>query len=297
MMSDQYLPPSSETATAMIEWAVPLPGVRAGSALVQVGDRLLLAQDDDHTLVWVTVDGESVNCTHAPLHEKSGPQTKAAKPDFEAATMLPDGRVLVIGSGSAPPRRTVVLLHPETGDFELRDAGRLYDLVTAALGHTPNLEGVVWIDGGVRLFHRGHAEQTNAVVDMTIDPDDTAHAAIRSVQRWDIGTVPGASGPVALTVTDAETDSHGRDWFLAAAEDTPNAIDDGPVVGAAIGHRSPTGDSAMALIMEADGTPCARKAEGLVLTPDLRTAWLVTDPDDEELNAELCRVRLEGWPP
>jgi hypothetical protein len=30
-----------------------------------------------------------------------------------------------------------------------------------------------------------------------------------------------------------------------------------------------------------------------VVSGDRRTAWLVTDPDDEDSNAELCRVTLD----
>lgn len=285
--------PTHPTAAAQLLWAEPLPGVRAGSALVRHGNRLLLAQDDDYTLVWLrpSDDGEGTHIELVPLRERSGAMAKAEKPDFEAACELPDGRILVMGSGSAEPRRAVVLLDPQTGEFTVHNATRLYDLVTEALGHELNVEAVVPHRGGLRLFHRGNSGPGNATIELIVDVAHPAAARVGEVQRWEIGTMPGESSHVALTFTDADIDSTGRTWFVSAAEDTPNAIDDGPVVGAGIGMFSDS-ESWWVPIQEADGTVSCRKYEGLVMAEDRQSAWLVTDPDDEDSNAELCKVQL-----
>lgn len=272
----------------------PLVGVRAGSALVRHRERLLLAQDDDYTLFWVDLDATPVGTESVPLRHNNGAMPKSLKPDFEAAARLSDGRILVMGSGSAEPRRTVVLVDPHSNTFTTHDAGRLYDLVSEAVGHEINLEGVLEVSEGLLLFHRGNSGDGNATISFAVNPENPAAARVREVMRWDLGTVPGENGQVALTFTDADVDVHGRHWYIAAAEDTPNAIDDGPVVGSAIGiivddqaHWAP--------ITEPDGSVSCRKYEGLVIDDDLSGAWLVTDPDDENLHAELCRVRLTGW--
>lgn len=282
------------SATASVVSVQPLEGVRAGSALVRYRHRLLLAQDDDYTLVWLDPTAEPVGIETVALHSESGAMAKSLKPDFEAAAALSDGRILVMGSGSAESRRSVVLVDPITDGFALHDAGRLYDLVSDAVGHEINLEGVLEVSDGLLLFHRGNSGDGNAIIVFDVNPENPAAARTRAVQRWDLGSVPGESGPVALTFTDADTDARGRHWYIAAAEDTPNAIDDGPVVGSAIGvmlqdqaHWVP--------ITEADGSVSCRKYEGLVIDEDLTAAWLVTDPDDEHLSAELCRVELSGW--
>lgn len=82
--------------------------------------------------------------------------------------------------------------------------------------------------------------------------------------------------------------------YLAVAEDAPNAIDDGPVAGAAVGVLS-NGRARYAMLEEQDGTPSRRKVEGIALDPATRAAYLVTDPDDPGRPAELLRVALEGF--
>lgn len=272
----------------------PLVGVRAGSALVRHRERLLLAQDDDYTLFWVDVTAAPAQTQSVALRSDNGAMPKSLKPDFEAATRLSDGRILVMGSGSAEPRRTVVLVDPETSNFTLHDAGRLYDLVSEAVGHEINLEGVLEVPGGLLLFHRGNSGEGNATIEFEVNPENPVAARVREFTRWELGAVPGERGLVALTFTDAHTDSRGRHWYIAAAEDTPNAIDDGPVVGSAIGVMS-GGRAQWVPITEPDGSISCRKYEGLVVDDDLTGAWLVTDPDDENLHAELCRLRLSGW--
>jgi hypothetical protein len=289
-----------DDASATIAWAVDLPGVRAGSALVQSGDRLLVAQDDAFMLFWLhdldpARPARPPRLESIPLAPRSGPLAKSEKPDFEAAADLPDGRIVVIGSGSAPSRNFVVVMDPDRGTYEMRDASRIYDIVGGALGHELNIEAMLSVDGAFRLFHRGNAGEGNATVDVAIDPDDPRDVGILAIASWDLGHVPGENGPVDLTFTDADLDPGGRQWFLAAAEDTPNAIDDGPVVGASLGFlRENSGR--WTLLRDADGTPSTRKAEGLVIEPDLTGGWIVTDPDDEHACAELCRIEMGGWP-
>lgn len=287
-------------ASAVIAWAVDLPEVRAGSALVRSGDRLLVAQDDAFTLFWLRdLDDRTLGCSprldSVPLRAGSGPLAKSEKPDFEAACDLPDGRIVVIGSGSAHGRTFVVVMDPDRGTFEVRDASRIYDVVGDALGYELNIEALLWTGAGFRLFHRGNAGKGNATIDLAVDPDDPRDVMIHGVASWDLGQVPGKAGPVRLTFTDADHDDVGRQWFLAAAEDTPNAIDDGPVVGASLGYLD--GDAGRwTLVREADGCASTRKAEGLVIDHDLTSGWLVTDPDDELACAQLCRIELRGWP-
>jgi hypothetical protein len=198
----------------------------------------------------------------------------------------------VMGSGSSQPRRSIVLLDPVSGDFTIHNAGRLYDLVSEAVEHELNVEAVLPTPTGLRVFHRGNSGPGNATVDVSMDVANPSTARVADVVLWDLGTVPGENGEVSLTFTDADIDSTGRSWFISAAEDTPNAIDDGPVVGAGIGMIT-GGQPWWVPITEADGAISCRKYEGLVVSGDRRTAWLVTDPDDEDSNAELCRVTLD----
>jgi hypothetical protein len=70
-------------------------------------------------------------------------------------------------------------------------------------------------------------------------------------------------------------------------------VDDGPITGAAVGVvRGEQGR--WAPLLEPDGTPSRRKVEGVALDADGRGGWLVTDPDDAEARADLCRLDLDG---
>ena len=68
-------------------------------------------------------------------------------------------------------------------------------------------------------------------------------------RRYDLGTVRG----VALAVTDAVALPGGRMLVAAAAEDTPNAVDDGPVVGAALALLDDERVLAVAAVPEGPG--------------------------------------------
>lgn len=298
MLQNSNIVEQDDHAQAVITWTCELPGVRAGSALVSSADRLLVAQDDAFLLFWLhDLDRDAPappRLQGMPLRSVAGPLAKADKPDFEAATDLPDGRVVIIGSGSAATRNFVVVMDPDRATYAIRDASRIYALVGEALGHELNIEALLWTGDAFRLFHRGNSGPGNATVDLLVDPDDPRDVQIRAVTAWDIGQVPGQDGPVSLTFTDADLGQSGRQWFVAAAEDTPNAIDDGPVVGSSVGFLE-GGSGRWTLLHNTDRTLSTRKAEGLVIDPDAKGGWLVTDPDDEQLCAELCRVELRGW--
>lgn len=291
--------------SARITEIVPLDGVRAGSALIQVGARLLLVQDDAFTLVWVDPSGAGGRpaLTRQVLESDGGPLAKALKPDFEAALLGPGGVAYVLGSGSKPTRRRVARLDTAAGRAHVLDADPLYLAVEAALEETPNLEGAVLLfhQRAVRLFHRraGTEGRAGATIDVTLDGLEGGPARVLGVARWDLGALQRDLGPgeapreVPLSFTDAAPGPEGRLFYLAAAEDTPNAVDDGPVIGAAVGVIR-GGEARWAPLLDVDGAPTERKAEGLALAEDGRSGFVVTDPDDASRPAELCRVVLEG---
>lgn len=265
-----------------------LPGVRAGSAMAWHGTRLLLVQDDAWSLALVDPADGSVELV--ALRGDGAALAKPEKPDLEALVALPDGATLILGSGSAPNRRTVIRI-----DTDLRprahDAGLLYDAIARLLGRTPNIEGAVAAGQTVHLLHRGagRGDNPNAVLDVTLAALTAGEPTVLNACNWDLGDVAG----VPLTFTDATPWPGAGYLYLAVAEDTPNAIDDGPVVGAAIGLIRPDG-AWWTPLLDLDGTPCLRKAEGVALDDGGQGGYLVTDPDDPDRPAELCRFELAG---
>ncbi len=287
---------------------------RSGSALVRVGDRLVIIQDDANFLG--LYDPGAGRLTALTLPEGPGGKrqfdkgrgNKMDKLDLEAAVPIPDG-LLAFGSGSAPGRDRILAVRGLSGsapEITLLDAGPLYRALEAEArfaGSELNVEGAVWDGPWLRLFNRGNGAPregrlpVNASVRLEAEAllrwlEDTRQAPppLQDVEGWDLGRVGG----VALTFTDAAPGRAGI-LYLAAAEDSPDAVEDGPVLGVALGRIS-GGEARYALLTEADGRPVTDKAEGLWQDPETPDrAWVVFDLDDPERPTEMAELRLEGF--
>lgn len=271
---------------ARIISVTPLPGVHAGSALVAHEGRLLVIQDDTASVVWI--DPSSLQTERVVL-EGSGEQLeKKSKPDFEVAFFGPGQAITILGSGSSPKRQRRAVLDLESNEVRLFDETRLFEALGNALGTVPNLEGGVIWENRLRLFHRGSGPVPSAIVDVNLDVLQGAEPEISAVTQVDLDRVNG----IPLQFTDATT-YKGTIFYTAVAEDTPNAIDDGPVVGAVVGfiegeHLTWTP------LLEPSGEKTTRKVEGLAFETYSTSGTLfgVTDPDDPEKPAELLQIEL-----
>ncbi len=274
---------------ARIRSVHPLPGVRAGSALIFKEGRLLVVQDDALAVAWV--DPRTGAIEHVTLEGDGGALAKATKPDFESAFLGKDGAVILLGSGSTPARyRAARLDSARGGGARLLDCTPLFEALAARLGAAPNLEGAVLRGETLHLFHRGAGGEPSAIAEVAAASIGARAVELLAFTLCDLGTAAG----VPLTFTDA-TGCGEAIVYLAVAEDTPNAVDDGPIAGASIGILA-HGRARFALLEDPDGAPTTRKVEGIAVDPETRVTFLVTDPDDPERPAELCRVELEGFP-
>ncbi len=255
--------------------------VRAASALAPFGDGWLIVQDDATHAAWQRPGGVTpVRVVPAvDGHElfSSAEGTKHLKPDFEAAFPAGDG-VLLLGSGSTPARMRSSLV--TRSRFVVHDLPHVYAAAASAL-ELPvdrlNLEGACLLGDRVRWFQRGNsaAGVPSASVDVAVTALTGGPVAVGGVRRYDLGAVGG----VALAVTDAVALPDGRVVVSAAAEDTPNAVDDGPVVGAALALLD--GDR----VTDVAPLPEAYKVEGLAVrdvTGDGVRLLAVVDADDTD---------------
>ncbi len=166
----------------------------------------------------------------------------------------------------------------------------VYRKVAGALGLREdqlNLEGACVVGDRLRWFQRGNfaAGTSTACVDVGLAELLAAVTGAIAVDRVEVGDVRrydlGAVGGVALAVTDAMSVAGGRVLVSAAAEDTPNAVDDGPVVGSALALLDDEGVLAITAIPESGrGAP---KVEGLTVhatTVDGLRLLAVVDADD-----------------
>jgi len=281
--------------------------VRAASGIARFGDGFAIVQDDAS---FVALTGRDARARAIALPR--GPDgrrrfekrlgNKNEKLDLESCFAVGSGateRLFSFGSGSLPVRERVLVLCAD-GRPRVVDATELYRALRASGGFTgdapPNIEGVAIVGGHVRVFHRanGEAGGTTRSVDIRLDAflawiDGVGGLPVFSTPiRYDLGTISG----VPLSFTDVSS-HEATTFFLSCAEDSPDAIDDGAVLGSMLGVVA-EGAARMAPLIDETRAPQALKAEGLVIDAEAARAFVVLDQDDPDVPSDLCEVALEG---
>lgn len=283
-------------------------GVRAASALVRLGDALLIPQDDSaFAAVWTAsgvtplrlFEGEALTFSEARGN-------KASKPDLElGASFLLGGSpaAVLFGSGSTAARMRAVIVRGPEGPVVTVDLSSLYAAAARRLGLEAgalNLEGAASSGDEVVFFQRGNGPGgVNASFRV---PIATLEAALlegapveahdlREVRRHLLGSLDGC----ALGFSDATPLPDGRVLFLAAAEDSPSTFDDGAIAGSVIGVLELDG-SARVLARVPDGPDGPLKLEGLAverLDGRMATVIAVEDADDPAKPSTAVRLLLD----
>ena len=287
--------------------------VSAASGIAPLGDGWLVAQDDATHGAWLRPGGGVAPVRLLPAVEgldrfTEAEGTKHLKPDLEVACPAEvDGEpaVLVLGSGSSARRMRGVLVRltddgPEVSSGDLTP---VYERIAAVLGlalDAVNLEGASRHGGTVRWFNRGNLAGgvPSASVDVPLEGlvgavlgrAAAAGIPVGEPLVYELGEVEG----VGLAVTDAIALPDGRVLLSAAAEDTPNAVDDGPVVATALALLDGDRVLAVAPIPEVDGH--VHKVEGPALR-EVRGSTVhllaVVDDDDPTRPSAVLRLRAE----
>ena len=264
--------------------------VRAASAVTAFAGGWLVVQDDATHGAWWCGDSISRLRVFPPVegHEVFGAAegTKHLKPDLEAGCPVPGG-VLLLGSGSTPRRMRAARLRGPDQPVDVADLTPVYAAVCSAMGLDPellNLEGACVAGASLRWFHRGASDVPSMSVDLPLDAllscfETPAEVPVTGLRTYDLGTVHG----VPLAVTDALALDDGTVLVSAAAEDTPNPYDDGPVVASALALLDDDGVRAMTRLPEVSGE--VLKVEGLApreVRADGLEVLAVVDVDDPE---------------
>jgi hypothetical protein len=287
--------------------------VRAASAIVAFGDGWLVAQDDSNHAAWHRPGRAITRLRLFPSidgFDSFSPEegTKHLKPDIEVACRVDNGEgtslALLLGSGSTVRRmRTALVRHERLGPVvETADLTSLYRRITDVLGIDSaalNIEGAAVLDGHLYLFSRGipaaGLPSQSVVIELAAflnawpSPDRLGALNIDAGTVYDFGTING----VALTVTDAVAIGNDRFLLSAAAEDTPNAFDDGPVVGSALALADSTGIVAVGHVPRIDGV--VAKVEGLAVLDrdeDGRGLAVLAVVDADNIDEPSMRLQL-----
>jgi hypothetical protein len=287
--------------------------VRAASAVAAWGGGHLVVSDDATHASWFR--GRTVTSVrllppvdgHEVFDEQSG--TKHLKPDLEAACRVEVGgapALLLMGSGSSPARtRWCLLRHGADGpSVTVAEMAPVYAAVAARLGVDPdvlNMEGACVVDGVLRWFHRGLPSAGLPSGSVDLDASAAVAAALGLAAptdvaasrptHYDVGEVHG----VGLAVTDVVVLPGGDLLVSAAAEDSPNPRDDGPVVASALARLRDDRVVEVVPLPRLEGSVI--KVEGLMVADsrdDRTTLVAVTDVDDPEAASWGIRLGISG---
>ena len=300
--------------------------VRAASGLAWLGDRLAVIQDDAAFVALVDPATGSAEAITLPGGTDGARQfddtrgNKHAKLDLEALVRVPaaEGALFVaFGSGSMPPRETILLVsfagedvrlgsraaiavHPARGFYaELRGA-------PGFAGSDMNVEGALYTGGVVRLFGRGNgaaigsARPMNASCDVDwgdlrsyLGSSSATPPPPRHIAQYDLEGIDG----LALGFTDATVVGKGMVLYAAAAEASPDARRDGDVRGSALGviRGGPAESARWTTVRDEEGHIFRGKIEGIALDKrNSHRVLAVVDSDDHTEPSELLELALSG---
>lgn len=207
---------------------------------------------------------------------------KRLKPDFEALLLLPDNRLLALGSGSTAQRCRGCLIQGD--NVQVIDLKPLYSALAEHFQEL-NIEGGVLYRGQLVLAQRGNGRgRENALVllDLPQVLRDLAAGQLsaKALQQTVPLPLPLLDG-VPLSLTDLSVAPNNALYFTAAAEATDSSYHDGACAGSVLGRL----DVHLAVAELIRLTPAA-KIEGLAFQADGRPL-LVADADDPTIAAPL----------
>jgi hypothetical protein len=281
-----------------------------------VGERLALIQDDANFLALVDPATAAVESVTLPAGKGGLRQfddlrgNKKQKLDLEACVAIEGGATLLaFGSGSTERREKVLVVRgigSGAPAVELVEFPALYHLLRGTPGFAPgrlNLEGAAQIGDRLRFFSRGNGKErggvkpVNATCDLPLEellghiatPDRFPPPTPIDVTQFDLGDLD----LVPLGFTDATVVGEGV-VYSAAAEASPDAVDDGSVTGSALGVIDADGRTRWAPLKVERGELVAGKVEGVVSAGAPGRFFVVLDADDPGAPSELCAVRAEG---
>lgn len=289
------------------------PHLSAASGLVQVGPWLYVVADDELHLGQFLLEGNTPGVLHRsfegdlPLEHE---ERKAAKPDIEALTLLPNfllpgtsdkthSVLLAPGSGSKKNRHSSALIPLDKtgniiGDPTVIELENFYDFLKGEIGKI-NIEGAAIVGNHIFLFQRGNKKnKLNASIKIALDdfyqillkPDKKLKPPIH-ISPYDLGLID----QVPLCFTDATSLANGNIIFTASAENTSDSHLDGQCMGSAIGMIDHKGK--LIMLEPVDKTV---KLEGIAAdaTGNTIELLLVTDADDAAHPATLYSASVKS---
>lgn len=217
-----------------------IKGVISASGMVKCGVNYYIVSDDSPYLF--TLDRNYNVISKLPIIPINNPLTsrieKAIKPDFEALDLVGENEIIAFGSGSKSPERDIFLRIFINGKEKVKTyhISEFYESLKnleIMENRELNIEAVAYKDSRIFLFNRGQNVVFSFIYEELISYFE-GHSPIPSPKTslFELpilnGIQAGFSGATALQ-------NHPYIVFTASVEDTPNAYDDGEIMGSYIG--------------------------------------------------------------
>lgn len=204
-----------------------LPHYPSASGIEYANNRIYIIGDDANNLLILDTGLNAADSV--PLYSFSEKRIpKSIKADLEAITIMPDGKLLLTGSGSVAPARNVAwLLDPLTKQKDSIRLDTFYHRITGNDIEELNIEGAAAFPGGFILSNRGSKgyPQNHLII--------TSHNFLKQQLQAEINVMlagtnndsllfSGVSGLTYSSKTDALI-------MTVSTEDTRNSLDDGAI--------------------------------------------------------------------
>lgn len=284
-----------------------LPEIPSASGIEMVQDHFFVIGDDAQNLFVLNKSFQlidKIKLFDAVINE-SGRISKSDKSDLEALTTVVDeGKtyLLVIGSGSIRETRDNAFL-VALKDYQGRKISmvRFYDYIRSAFNNlqagTLNIEGAVFHQQELYLFHRGNISGRNIII--SIPWKDFLHfeekGTTQSISLQQV-TLPVLNGLHAGFSGASMVPGSDQLIFTASVENTSNAIDDGPSGGSYIGllNLKENSDTISDIALLYDGAiPFLGKVESItVIQSDEHTLHVIAVCDEDGNPSQLLELKI-----
>ena len=209
-------------------YSTEIEGYPSGSAMEFYADRIYLAGDDARDLLVMNRKWKKRKLiTLFQSEEQRIP--KKAKTDLEAMSIIQvdeKPHLLILGSGSAPPRNQAILLNLKNHAVTLIDISPFYERLRNSGIPALNIEGAATVQQHLVLANRGNKSRPGNHLMITstdfFNRQDTAPVQLLRVELPETEAFSRLSG-----ITYSE--KHQCLLCTISTEDTRNAIDDGPI--------------------------------------------------------------------
>lgn len=290
----------TELNIELLSWQI-LDGIPSASGIVKFKEGFYVIGDDAPYLFHIDKNFDLIS--KAPIYSSEKLQghsiPKIDKPDFEAMEMISETEILIFGSGSKSPERDVCVL-VEIGEkisYQQYDISLFYEQIKRMdimQGHELDIEALAKVGDVLYLFNRA----LNIIFSFSL-LDFLAYCKTGTAfptPQIHLFSLPKINGLQAGFSGATSFEDQPYLIFTASVEDSPNAYDDGDILGSFIGViRIIDGQLDKNLLIQQIPNPgFPLKVESVIfdqILSDTQTD-LVLVTDNDGAPSEILRLRM-----